>query len=164
MNEPIFEKEYIIIYNKKIPSINAGYLRLKNRVVLSPEAKNIKDKILQDMIKLGSFEDFKPFHERKDISLELDLIYLFKERYTVRDATNPTKFVEDAISKAIGINDSKNKKVSVSKIKNDIEDDIYEAIIIRIRVFDSYQDFRSLLVKPVSGRSCETIVDSSEVN
>lgn len=152
MNQPIFEKEYIIVYNKKIPSINAGYMRVRNRVILSPEAKDIKDKILQDMIKLGSFDDFKPYQDRKDISLELDLIYLFKERYTVRDATNPTKFVEDAVAKAIGIDDSKNKRVSVSKVRNDIDDDIYEAIIVRIRVYDQYDDYRSLLTKSVTGR------------
>lgn len=161
MSNPIFEKEYIIVYNKKIPSINAGYMRVRNRVILSPEAKNIKDKILADMIKLGSFEDFKPFHGRKDISLELDLTYLFKERYTVRDATNPTKFVEDAVAKAIGIDDSRNKKVTVCKIKNDIEDDIYEAIIVRIRVFDQYFDFRSVLKKAVTERE-SYIPDSTE--
>ena len=151
MNQ-IFEKEYIVVYNKKIPSINAGYLRLRNRVVLSPEAKDIKDKILQDLIKLGSFEDFKPFHDRKDISIELELTYIFKDRYTVRDATNPTKFVEDAVSKAIGIDDSRNKKVTIAKIKNDVDDDIYEAILIKIKVFDSYTDYRSLLSRPVTGR------------
>lgn len=122
----------VIIPVEKIPSVNQA---IKVRVVngrgwtyLNTDIKKLQEQIKSEMLKNKSDEWSKDLSS--EYVLYLDLLYVFKKRFWVRDATNLNKYVEDAIAMSINFNDAKNLKVNAEKVYNDLNDD--EFIVLSI--------------------------------
>lgn len=129
----------IIIPVEKIPSVNSA---IKVRKVgnkawtyLSTDIKNLQEEIKQAMLNSNAIEWAKGLNS--DYVLYLDLLYVIKKRFWVRDVTNLNKYVEDAIAMAIEFNDAKNLKVNAEKVFNDIDDKEYIVIVISPKLLNS---------------------------
>lgn len=129
----------IIIPVEKIPSVNSA---IKVRKVgnkawtyLSTDIKNLQEEIKQAMLNSNAINWAKGLNS--DYVLYLDLLYVIKKRFWVRDVTNLNKYVEDAIAMAIEFNDAKNLKVNAEKVFNDIDDKEYIVIVITPKLLNS---------------------------
>lgn len=129
----------IIIPVEKIPSVNSA---IKVRKVgnkawtyLSTDIKNLQEEIKQAMLNSNAINWAKDLNS--DYVLYLDLLYVIKKRFWVRDVTNLNKYVEDAIAMAIEFNDAKNLKVNAEKVFNDIDDKEYIVIVISPKLLNS---------------------------
>lgn len=129
----------IIIPVEKIPSVNSA---IKVRKVgnkawtyLSTDIKNLQEEIKQAMLNSNAINWAKDLNS--DYVLYLDLLYVIKKRFWVRDVTNLNKYVEDAIAMAIEFNDAKNLKVNAEKVFNDIDDKEYIVIVITPKLLNS---------------------------
>lgn len=129
----------IIIPVEKIPSVNSA---IKVRKVgnkawtyLSTDIKNLQEEIKQAMLNSNAINWAKDLNS--DYVLYLDLLYVIKKRFWVRDVTNLNKYVEDAIAMAIEFNDAKNLKVNAEKVFNDIDDKEYIIIVITPKLLNS---------------------------
>lgn len=99
---------------------------------MNPEVTDMMDKIIFEMKKNESEEYFRPFKDNPaDWCFEVELNFVLNTNYWGRDVTNFIKYVEDAISKATGIDDSLHHRVSVQKYHN--PESKVEAIIIAIK-------------------------------
>lgn len=99
---------------------------------MNPEVTDMMNKIIFEMKKNGSEEYFRPFKANPaDWCFEVELNFVLNTNYWGRDVTNFIKYVEDAISKATGIDDSLHHRVSVQKYHN--PESAVEAIVIVIK-------------------------------
>lgn len=128
-----------IIPVEKIPSVNAAHkIRMAGKkawLYLDPSIKAVQDRVKEELSKANVQEWANTLDKVEDI-LYIDIIYCFKKRYWVRDATNLTKYIEDAIAVSIDFNDARNLRVNTEKIYNDHNDDEFIVLSLQPKKLD----------------------------
>lgn len=130
----------IRLKKKRIPSVNQAHKIGRNRfkvwIYLNPTISDFISEVTHTLRKQKIHEYFAD--KKENFVVELQIIYVLKNRFWKRDVTNLTKYLEDGIVKASGIDDSLHTKVNVRKIENDIDDEEYIIIVMEEKKLDEY--------------------------
>lgn len=119
MSTQIIKPLVIKVSYDHIQSINSAYIPIRgNRLILSNDARSFKDTInncLRELKRNIKWEEEYPWLKLKDLWIKLEIHVLFNKNFGSRDASNTIKLSEDCLASFLGINDSRNLEVSVTK-------------------------------------------------
>ncbi len=102
-----------------VPSVNDMYLHGKGgRRYLNKDYVKTKENIIKQLTESNIKQFFTGFYEDQH-KVKLSLAFVYNKRYNVRDASNSIKLIEDAISKASGVDDKFNYSVTATKLMGD---------------------------------------------
>lgn len=115
---------------KKLHSLNHMYLPkgvkcgkcnkyISKGKYLDPAAEGVKLKIRNDCIKLGLYDYIQTIENPEDYIITFDAVFVFKNRFNLRDISNMVKLVEDALVLVTKIDDVSHYQFSSSKIYYD---------------------------------------------
>jgi Holliday junction resolvase RusA-like endonuclease len=119
------------------PTVNKLYFTMRGARVLSAEGRRAKTQIQAQVTAAAAAN--KSLEKERPLTLKIDLFFArlenkgwckgkAKSRYKRIDTTNRAKLIEDAIAKALGIDDSLFFKVVLTKHVSDSNE--YASIII----------------------------------
>ena len=121
----------------RIPTVNNYFIRYRNgNTALNPKIVNYKKEIQEQTTK--QFTEFNEnmyfLYDDTKSPLILELNAYLNYRYLTRDLSNILKHTEDAVYKALEVNDARNIQIILRKY--DIKGEKQERIVIHIKPFE----------------------------
>lgn len=121
-----------------IPSINAEYIPVRRgrRAVktLTTWGRDYKQSIIDqsvDFTEIPRWIDGVKLALDRQLHLAVDFVVFYNHQHNRRDCTNMIKLTEDALSTVLGVDDSRNKTVTISEHLSPDDD---EHLHVRIRL------------------------------
>lgn len=129
---------FMLQYGGNFPSVNEMYKvgrasGGRSWIYLDPNIKDFKEWVVSSLVQQEAREKFAEF-KKKDVMINMRLIFSFSQNFWKRDVSNLVKATEDAIKDSILIDDSFTVSLSMDKLIND--KDNYEYLIVVMEVFD----------------------------
>lgn len=115
-----------------IPSVNSAYIRARNRIILSPEARKTKKEIVNQLGASVLDKGIVQKYVSMGFNLQLNILFLLHPNNGIRDTDNMIKIVQDAVQEYYNFNDKYINDLYIRRRLHDIYDEAGEYIIIKL--------------------------------